>query len=104
MNKTQICATAARLLESECPSSGIYYAIRTPGGWSVFPYRNDDFPGMPELAHTVGWFTLHPGDVVWIKDGKPHRDGGPAIEQANGNKYWYQHGKLHRERIHVHAI
>jgi hypothetical protein len=26
-----------------------------------------------------------------------HRDDGPAIEYANGSKYWYQNGKLHRD-------
>jgi len=25
-----------------------------------------------------------------------HREGGPAIEWANGNKYWCYNGKLHR--------
>ena len=25
-----------------------------------------------------------------------HRDDGPAIERANGTKYWYQNGKWHR--------
>ena len=25
-----------------------------------------------------------------------HRDDGPAIERANGTKYWYQNGDLHR--------
>jgi len=26
-----------------------------------------------------------------------HREGGPAIECANGTKYWYSNGKRHRE-------
>jgi hypothetical protein len=30
-------------------------------------------------------------------DGKLHRKDGPAIESANGTKYWYVNGKLHRE-------
>lgn len=28
--------------------------------------------------------------------GHPHRIGGPAIELADGSKFWYQNGKLHR--------
>ena len=28
---------------------------------------------------------------------QPHRIGGPAIELADGSKFWYQNGKLHRE-------
>jgi len=30
-------------------------------------------------------------------DGKWHREDGPAIEWADGNKSWYKHGKRHRE-------
>lgn len=30
-----------------------------------------------------------------------HREGGPAIEYANGTKEWYQNGKLHREDGHA---
>ena len=30
-------------------------------------------------------------------NGERHREGGPAIEWANGNKAWYLNGKLHRE-------
>lgn len=26
-----------------------------------------------------------------------HNDNGPAVVYANGDKAWYQHGKLHRE-------
>ena len=28
---------------------------------------------------------------------QPHRTDGPAIELADGTKFWYQNGKLHRE-------
>lgn len=34
--------------------------------------------------------------VYHLKDGLVHRDGGPAIEYADGTKYWYQHGLQHR--------
>ena len=33
----------------------------------------------------------------WYKNGKHHRDDGPAIEMACGIKYWYKNGKHHRE-------
>jgi protein associated with RNAse G/E len=26
-----------------------------------------------------------------------HREGGPAVEYTNGNKWWYRYGKHHRE-------
>jgi hypothetical protein len=28
--------------------------------------------------------------------GELHRDDGPAVEYADGLKYWYQNGQLHR--------
>ena len=37
------------------------------------------------------------GDKYWYQNDKRHREDGPAIEFANGNKLWYQNGKLHRE-------
>jgi hypothetical protein len=30
-------------------------------------------------------------------NGKYHRDDGPAVEDADGHKEWYQHGRQHRE-------
>ena len=36
------------------------------------------------------------GGVILGND-KCHREDGPAIEGANGSKYWYLNGKLHRE-------
>jgi len=37
------------------------------------------------------------GSKCWYRDGKRHRESGPAVEYANGNKEWYRNGKLHRE-------
>ena len=37
------------------------------------------------------------GDKYWLKNGKPHREDGPAIEKGNGSKLWCKNGKLHRE-------
>ena len=37
------------------------------------------------------------GDKLCYKEGKRHREHGPAIENADGNKYWYKEGKRHRE-------
>jgi len=49
------------------------------------------------------------GDEQWYRDGKLHREDGPAkvstdqyrvdgpaVEHINGSKYWYLNGKLHR--------
>lgn len=37
------------------------------------------------------------GDKFWYKEGKLHRDDGPAVEWTNGDEEWYKEGKLHRE-------
>jgi hypothetical protein len=37
------------------------------------------------------------GSKVWYREGKRHRDDGPAFEWADGSKVWYREGKLHRE-------
>ena len=39
------------------------------------------------------------GKTHWHKDAKCnvlHRDGGPAVEWADGTRYWYQNGQRHR--------
>ena len=33
----------------------------------------------------------------WRKDGKLHREDGPAIEGSDGSKQWYKDGLRHRE-------
>jgi len=37
------------------------------------------------------------GDKFWYKEGKWHREDGPACEYADGAKYWFKEGKCHRE-------
>ena len=36
------------------------------------------------------------GDKFWFKDGKFHREDGPAREYADGSKEWYLNGQNHR--------
>jgi hypothetical protein len=36
------------------------------------------------------------GNKEWYQDGKLHRVGGPAIIDRDGTKLWYQYGKIHR--------
>ena len=36
------------------------------------------------------------GCVEWYKDGKLHREDGPAVEWEDGSKEWLIEGKLHR--------
>ena len=37
------------------------------------------------------------GMKFWYKNGLIHRDNGPAIEHSNGTKEWFQHGNCHRD-------
>jgi len=37
------------------------------------------------------------GTKFWYLNGKLHREDGPAVEYANGSKKWYLNDKLHRE-------
>jgi hypothetical protein len=38
------------------------------------------------------------GNKYWINEkGELHREDGPAIEYANGDKFWYKNGLIHRE-------
>jgi len=37
------------------------------------------------------------GDKYWYLNGECHREDGPAIEYANGSKEWYLNGNYHRE-------
>jgi len=37
------------------------------------------------------------GDKYWYRNGRLHRDDGPAIETSGGSKYWYRNGRLHRD-------
>ena len=36
--------------------------------------------------------------IIWYhpKTNKRHREDGPAVEYADGDKAWYKNGKLHR--------
>lgn len=37
------------------------------------------------------------GDKLWCLNGRLHRVGGPAVENINGTKEWAVNGKTHRE-------
>jgi hypothetical protein len=37
------------------------------------------------------------GSKYWRLNGKLHREDGPAIEYADGRKEWWKNDKLHRE-------
>ena len=40
---------------------------------------------------------VHENRTEWYIEGKKHREGGPAVEWNDGDKWWYIEGKKHRE-------
>ncbi len=44
-----------------------------------------------------GSYTDSYGSVCYIKNGKRHREDGPAVEWDDGDEDWYRNGELHRE-------
>jgi len=38
--------------------------------------------------------------IVWYKNGKMHREDGPAFEYVNGDKEWWLNGDAYREQEH----
>jgi hypothetical protein len=44
-----------------------------------------------------GLYIYSDGDKFWYKDGKFHREDGPAVEYIDGTKYWFINGQYHRE-------
>ena len=39
---------------------------------------------------------VFPDRTEWYLNDKPHRECGPAIEYASGDKFWYLNDQLHR--------
>ena len=40
--------------------------------------------------------------ILWTNiQGEYHREDGPAIEEDNGDKFWFIHNQLHRENGHA---
>ena len=55
----------------------------------------EEFNKLPKDKQTgcVQWFN---GTKEWYKEGKLHREDGPAVEYADGTKEWYKDDELHR--------
>jgi hypothetical protein len=45
---------------------------------------------------TYNTVTVYEYATCWYLNGQYHREDGPAIEFASGNKWWYLNGNLHR--------
>lgn len=46
-----------------------------------------------ELKDFTGMIEHSDGTKYWYRNGKLHREDGPAVEYANGNKEWYRNGE-----------
>ena len=49
------------------------------------------------FRHTSTFAISSDGTKLWYRDGKRHREDGPAVEFADGTKMWLRNGELHRE-------
>jgi len=54
------------------------------------------FKSIDELPSNFSGICQINQDIMHYLNGKLHREDGPAVEEANGNKKWYQHHQLHR--------
>jgi hypothetical protein len=48
-------------------------------------------------AISNGRYELTGGTVVWFRDGKKHRENGPAEKNRSGYEAWFHRGLLHRD-------
>lgn len=46
---------------------------------------------------TYIWKDEDDNGVIYYKDGKKHRENGPAVELKNGTKEWWIDGQRHRD-------
>jgi hypothetical protein len=53
-----------------------------------------DFSELP--TYFTGIAEYPDGRKDWYRNGKYHREDGPAVECTNGTKEWYRNGELHR--------
>jgi len=65
--------------------------IENKEGCTWFRGKKHSFFNLPVVEYANG-------DKWWYQHDKLHRDNDlPAIVDANGDKWWYQHDKLHRD-------
>ena len=69
--------------------------IRVDDIWKVLN-KHPDFTGC--LFCNIGNSVF--GKKVWYKNGKYHRENGPAIEYIDGDNYWFLNGVGLTEREH----
>ncbi len=68
--------------------------IKKINSYGTIYYRNEQNQLHREDGPTIEYAN---GDKYWYQNDKLHREDGPALEWSNGDKFWYQNGKFHRE-------
>jgi hypothetical protein len=70
------------------------YTVEVCSDGSTFWYKHGT-----TIVHREGGPAIEyaNGDKEWWYNGHLHREDGPAIEQSNGTSYWFVHGKRHRD-------
>lgn len=59
-------------------------------GW----YKTGKVKDKPGPEDTV--LLVNAASARWYKGGQLHREGGPAVEKADGSLEWYRNGQRHR--------
>jgi hypothetical protein len=86
--------TSTSLCDDTCPAQSFSQ-----------PYVTEDAGGNKFWSNEKGEYHREDGPAIerangtkyWYLNGQLHREDGPAIEYANGHKEWYLNGKLHRK-------
>jgi len=65
---------------------------------SIDDYGTKTYTNLKEDLHRLDGPALEyaNGDKFWYKEGRWHRENSPAIEWINGSKEWYKEGLCHR--------
>ena len=90
------------LRESEwtADDDGLSLAVRVEDAEDTNAYRAailSDYPTRRDLLHAITEGRAPRGTKVWWRDGKLHRDDGPAYVGADGSKEWWRDDKRHRD-------
>ena len=73
--------------------------IKTHGILGLNPgsYKTGKVAEKPTDTDTVLKITRDKAE--WYRNGKLHREDGPAFERSDGYRAWYRNGQLHREDV-----
>jgi hypothetical protein len=76
-------------------------AKRLPLALEYGKFLDSEFKNMPSVrARSKNWegcITWKNGRQDWWKNGKRHREDGPAVVFPDGTQEWWKNGELHRE-------